>query len=303
MRVLQANRRAVLAAGLATIVLPGRLLAKAPTLPFSTPQANLEAYVKLVGSIASAIKYTHYQGTLYAVIAGKIPKPLLRFEALGKARWTPQEDGSYLRKSHDIGFFGDLETREPIYEYPNPLNGRNTVPLHYRNGRGETLYTAQGPRLPWRGTDQEDERGPFAPDWTVSGDGVWVNDEVSGERDSWLDPEDWPLASSGKKIQIRSTVTSKGRLSQLQDPDIMSGDCTIVWTGLFPWLPWMQMGQQPGFLLWRSIGRKIDASDEASTRILDYIAKHQPNYLTVEDPWMDRKNSWIDYAKERKPVR
>jgi hypothetical protein len=170
-------------------------------------------------------------------------------------------------------------------------------PLHYKNGRGETLYTARGPRLPWSGAQTGAENIPFAPEWTISGNEIWVDDEVSGERESWLSPKDWPQASSGAKIQIRSTVTSKGYVSDLVDPKVSSGRCTGIWTGLFPWLPWLLMGQRPGFLLWRSIGRKIRSPAEASPRILDFIAKREPGYLTTEDPWMDRKNSWIDYSK------
>jgi hypothetical protein len=264
---------------------------------FLTPQDHLKAYVKLVGSIAAEMLYTHYQGVLYAIIPNEVPMPLVRFEALGKARWTPQPNGSYLRKSHDIGFFGDLETRLPVDVLRNPYTKREVRPLHYKNGRGETLYTVNGPQLPWAGAQTVGEAVPFAPDWTISGNEIWVDDEVFGERESWLAPKDWPEASSGERIHIRSTVTSKGTVSELSDATVSSAHCTIIWTGLFPWLPWLLMGQRPGFLLWRSIGRKIRSPDEASGRILDFIAKREPEYLTSEDPWMDRKNSWIDYSK------
>jgi hypothetical protein len=270
-----------------------------PERLFRTPQDNLRAYVKLVGSTAAEMLYTHYQGVLYGVIPNEVPMPLVRFEALGKARWTPQQDGSYLRKSHDLGFFGDLKTRMPIDNFLNPYTKESVRPLHYKNGRGETLYTRTGPRLPWAGAKTADEAVPFAPDWTVSGDEIWVDDEVSGERESWLSPKEWPRASSGERMHIRSTVTSKGYVSELTNSSLSSARCTIIWTGLFPWLPWLLMGQRPGFLLWRSIGRKIRSPGEASSRILNYIAEREPNYLTAEDPWMDRKNSWIDYSRSK----
>jgi hypothetical protein len=100
-------------------------------------------------------------------------------------------------------------------------------------------------------------------------------------------------------MHIRSTVTSKGYVSELTNSSLSSARCTIIWTGLFPWLPWLLMGQRPGFLLWRSIGRKIRSPGEASSRILNYIAEREPDYLTAEDPWMDRKNSWIDYSRSK----
>ncbi|MGJ8563079.1 MAG: DUF1838 family protein [Alphaproteobacteria bacterium] len=279
----------------ATIIKPAR------HLDLSTPQQNLDAYVTLIGSRAAEMRYTHYQGVLYGVVANDIPKPLMRFEALGKVRWTPQADGSYLRKSHDLGFFGDYETRQPIDSFINPYTGLETQPLHYKNGRGETLYTVNGPRLPWSGAKSNEDARPFKPDWVISGDEIWVDDEVSGERESWLNPSDWPKASSGENIYIRSTVTNKGFVSELSNPNIMAGRCTGIWTGFFPWLPWMLMGQKPGFLLWRSIARKIASPEEASDRILSFIDEREPDYLKLEDPWMERKNSWIDYTKTRKP--
>lgn len=271
-------------------------------IDFQSPQENLDAYVKLIGSLEAQMLYTHYQGILYAVIANDIPKPLMRFEALGKVRWTPQNDGTYLRKSHDMGFFGHLETRQPIDSYINPYTKQNVTPVHYKNGRGETLYTVNGPRLPWDNAVSNDDAKPFLPDWSRSGDEIWIDDDISGERESWLDPQKWPLASSGEKIFIRSTVTSKGYLSELSDPAIKFARCTGVWTGFFPWLPWLLMGQRPGFLMWRSIARKIQSPNEASDRILSFIDEREPDYLKLEDPWMERKNSWIDYTKKRTPV-
>lgn len=298
------NRRAALA-GIGTVPLLAHVSAASAATPLdlSTPKQNLNAYVKLIGSLAAEMLYTHYQGVLYAIIANEIPQPLMRFEALGKVRWTPQLDGSYLRKSHDLGFFGDLGSRQPIDSYKNPYTGKTVQPFHYKNGRGETLYTVNGPRLPWKGAASADDAVPFKPDWAMSGDELWVDDEVSGERDSWLNPADWPKASSGNRIYIRSTVTSKGYISELQDPAISAARCTGIWTGFFPWLPWLLMGQRPGFLLWRSVARKIKSPEEASSRILSFIAEREPDYLTLEDPWMERKNSWIDYTKERQPVR
>jgi hypothetical protein len=137
---------------------------------------------------------------------------------------------------------------------------------------------------------------PFTPDWVVSGDEIWLDEDTGGERENWLSPNEWPLASSGARFRARSIVSSKGLLSEIANKRKTSGRCTIFWTGLFPWLPWMQMGQRPGYLLWRSIGRKIRHPNEASPRILDFIAAREPDYLTLEDPWMDRKNSWIDFA-------
>jgi hypothetical protein len=130
-----------------------------PERLFRTPQDNLRAYVKLVGSTAAEMLYTHYQGVLYGVIPNEVPMPLVRFEALGKARWTPQQDGSYLRKSHDLGFFGDLKTRMPIDNFLNPYTKESVRPLHYKNGRGETLYTANRPAAAMGGSENGGRSG------------------------------------------------------------------------------------------------------------------------------------------------
>jgi hypothetical protein len=296
------GRRAFMGAAAGAAAVPSAVIAKPWAADreslFTTAADHLKAYVRLVGSTAPEMLYTHYQGVLYGVIANDVPMPLVRFEALGKARWTPQPDGSYLRKSHDLGFFGDLRTRQPLDRWHNPYIKEDVRPLHYKNGRGETLYTTTGPRLPWGKDAKASDAGKsFAPDWTVSGDEIWVDDEVFGERESWLSPTQWPRASSGPRIYIRSTVVSKGFVSELTDATVSSARCTGMWTGLFPWLPWLHMGQRPGFLLWRSVGRKIRTPQEASPRILDFIARREPRYLIDEEPWLDRKNSWIDYAK------
>lgn len=73
------------------------------------------------------------------------------------------------------------------------------------------------------------------------------------------------------------------------------------WFRTGPWLPWMKMGQAPGYLIYSGQGRKYDSFDQLPTKVKEYTLKNFPTYVTAPDSfYQPNETSWTYYAKLKK---
>jgi hypothetical protein len=273
-----------LAASLAAGGLGSRRAAATTSLDFSNAEEGLRAYAKLVGSTEAATVHYWYAGTIYGVLPGEDSQPVMGFAGLAKNIWRPLDDGTFSQRIFDVGYYADLETGEPLDEFANPFTGEINYPVHYTSGPSQ--FTRKAERR----------------NWQTSGDDVWLEESLAFKMPNWLDPVEWPLASSGKTLHFRYTNTYRGTLSDLANPDIPSTPSLLGWNAITDWYPFMLMGQQPGFLNWISQGRKINDFSEVSSQTLRYLEAHFPDYLDLDAPWTEPANNYVQYMEQRRPV-
>jgi Protein of unknown function (DUF1838) len=281
------------AAGLAAAAFTTPVAAQSSkTLDFTKPADNVTAYAKMVGSTVKAMTYLQYTGEIFTLVPGEVQKPLFRLKGLVKAAWTPRGDGAYSHVNYDHGLFCDAETGVVLDTFKNPYTGETNRPLHYKSGPFEATI---GPKRA--------DGTPFILNWDISGDDMRLTETSYGERDNWLQPKDWPRASTGEKAQMSSSSTYIARLSELSDPARSAVTATHFWTFIAPWPAWMLVGQKPGSVLWRWVGRKIIDRSELDPVIVAEIERRLPGYMTKDRPWTEKSNGWIQYMNERKADR
>jgi hypothetical protein len=276
------NRRSVLAGSAAIAAAPA--FAARRTLDLSDPKDSLTAFIKLSGSVTEAWVYSLYEGPLLAIVPGAVPQPVCGFAGLIKTRWTPEADGTFTQEIYDNGYFSDLDTGEIIDTLRNPLTGETVRPQHFLVG--PTTYThGPGPR-PWR------EIGDLI---TVStGRGLAVPNP--------FDPAQWPRESPGDQLIYHFATTYVGRRADLEDDSLSQASNTYTWNAFYSWLPWMLMGQRPGFVYWQAQGRKLAGVDEVPDMMRTHIANTWPSYLDDGAPWTGRKDTSQAYMAERRPA-
>jgi len=251
---------------------------------FSDAGEELRAYVKLVGSTEAAAVHYFYSGKIYGLVPGEDSQPIMGFAGLAKNIWKPLDDGNFAQRIFDIGYFADLERGEPIDEFFNPFTKKVNRPVHYANGPNEFIRKAE------------------KRNWQISGDDVWLEESLAFKMPNWLDPNVWPLASTGETLRFRYTNTYRGKLSDLKNPRIVSATSLLGWNAVTDWYPFMLMGQRPGFLHWISQGRKINNFSEVPQQTLQYLEANFPNYLSLEAPWAEQVNNYVQYMEQRQPM-
>ena len=61
----------------------------------------------------------------------------------------------------------------------------------------------------------------------------------------------------------------------------------MSWTRIADWLPWMQMGNNPGTMAFHSHSMKLmNGPSDLPRYILDYTEKNFPKYLEAPKEWL-----------------
>lgn len=279
---------AALAGG--TMVFPGAAGAKNPTaLQLSDSRVSLTSYVKLRGSVADETVFQPYEGDIFLVADGKVGIPLCGFRGIQKSQWRRDGQGGFTNADYDVGFYVDYHSREILHDWVNPVTGRTVEVYHYRGGPSGGHFRA--------GSQGGDVYGDAKGRWSMIGDHIWHTSANWGERPNPMSPAEWPLASSGETLLGSMSLSFAGRVSEVADPAVSMAPAYQIWTNTTAWMPWMEMGQRPGFNLWRWIGAKgadRTAIDPALVRAVEAV---WPGYVHDDAIWKEPTAGRVDYMR------
>lgn len=259
----------LLALGLSSEALPGvsgTLPARAPDL--SLPENNLRALVRMTASLRERDVPWWYDGTIFGVVPGEHPRPLVKFQGMELYWMRHLPDGAYELIGNTLTFFHDVETGALLSEFRNPYTGAtNPVsPAVQGGGAGRGFnYSVKGIRFT-RLLEQLPEQ-PLVLDWAFARDMVWLH--------NWTR---YPPGMPPPRWQQQTMFASQkdflnARLDSL--PVVFSS------TVHMPWLKWMDMGDRPGHVVWHAGGAKLRSIDELPDEYRQRAEKDYPAMLTA----------------------
>lgn len=238
------------------------------TLDLTTPEDCLTAMVKMRASLLAEDSPNWYFGTIYGVLPGKAPVPMVDYEGSEIDYYERQPDGSYRAYGATVSFFRDTRTRQRLHTFENPITGKtNEVQPNSISVKAHYIYNIYG------GKRSDDDR-PFGDQatlldqlkWTESGDHIWL----STRR---------PYPSG---VAMGEDQTILGSLQELHDPNSPKVYTTASPTYVAPWLRWMDMQDHPGHTVWAGPARKLDSVTEYPRELLDFMEKNFPEKLTAK---------------------
>jgi len=249
-------------------MLPARGEAKlVRTLDLANRHDALTALIKMRGSLqAEDVPYWYY-GTVYAVLPGQTPFPLVDFEGSEIDYYERQADGSYHAYAATASFFRDTRTKRLIASFDNPITGvRNEVRPNTISVDAHYVYTPSG----FKRSDDErpcDESASIADllEWRESGDDIWLT-----MRRAY--PPGLPMAEH---------QLVRGSLAELHDPSTNKVYTTAAPTYISPWLGWLDMRGHPGHTVWAGPAKKLDRVEDYPRELLGLMEKHFPEKLTA----------------------
>ena len=92
------------------------------TLDITAPRDALTAMVKMRASLEPEDCPNWYFGTIYGVLPGKTPIPMVDYEGSEIDYFEQQPDGSYRGYAATVSFFRDTYTRKRIETFENPID-------------------------------------------------------------------------------------------------------------------------------------------------------------------------------------
>lgn len=114
---------------------------------------------------------------------------------------------------------------------------------------------------------------------TVNGDTIWFNDDILFYKPAGLDEEGLPDFLPEGAMAQTELVTYRAKLSDVQNPNLVSAPATISISANIPWSRWLDMGDRPGGIFTRYMGRKLDNLGEVPQWLRRRITRDYPDYL------------------------
>lgn len=286
----------------------------------TNPRDNLYAFGKIWAGYAEPV-IGAFHGLMYARIDGRRMIPLFNYLGTGVLQAKIVENGDLMIKSRETGYFSDLRTGEILEVWDNPFTGEKNEVYHFYNdvlgGRlgdeiPKFLVGGEGsaPTLMNEGTAFPDANGkyPFLLPFTQAGDLMMMSWDYAHDYVNPVTPEGWPTYSTGAKITPSEHFTFNFSRRDLDDRSLPTLRFNAGFTRLSePW-PFMRMGKSPlrnMTLFGRMFSHKgLKGYDEVPRKMLDYIEKNAPEYLTLPKEWPvtnSRMDTWSTFALDVPP--
>ena len=255
----------------------------------NSPEGSLMALIRMRGSADGREVYADWRTTAWAVVPGQRMRPLFRLDGFNVARMEAQSDGGWRMLSREVAYYRDLTTGEVLKTWKNPFTGLDNEVLQVLNDPVNLQFPA--PSAP----------GARRVNLVPQGPDMVLRQDVPLAYPNPLSPKDYPVESTGETYFASEHFTYYARRADLEG-NAASVPTHYSWTRIGPWLPWMKMGQQPGFILYVGHGSKLPDAQALDPVVREYTQKNHPQYLKAPQAWSQpNETSWTFYRKQRPP--
>ncbi len=256
-------------------------------IDFTEPRANLDAFVKLRASSQPEDTVIWWSGRIYSMIPGQRGRHLFDFEGYNVSRIVHVE-GGYQHLSREVSLYEEPMTGTIIERWQNPFTEKEVSIVHVWNDPVNQEYLLNGPR------------GPFGIPFTdLDGDQMCWYLEIPLIYPSALPRQQYPKYSQSDLYQGIEMFQFYGARTSLEDPQQSSVPCHISWTRVGPWLPWMELGDYPGNLVYQCRGYKLpDGYTDLSGPVRAYVEDKHPEYQRSPETFTrPNETSWTYFKK------
>ena len=250
------------------------------------PQQLVEAYVKTVSDTSGKSSMTYANVIVMAMTPGERGRKLFALEVIGSSRFLRVE-GGFQRLSREVGLYTDLTTGEVLTTWTNPYLDRDVEVIHIQNDPVNFPFTVA----------QQD--GPRRLTFDDFGNLIAFHREVLLRYPSALPRAEYPLHSQGDWYEAAELFNSFVLREDLENEALTSAPAWGSWSRVGPWLPWMEMADRPGHLLYHGRSKKLlNGADDLPERLRAYVEKNMPKYLTAPDKFEEpNETSWTYFKK------
>jgi len=267
-------------------------------LDYTDPADNLYAFGKLWAGYDEPV-IGGFHGLMYARFGDQRMVPVFGYTGTGVLLAKIDADGNLWVKSRETGYFTDLETGDILETWYNPFTEKTVEVYHFYND----VLVGEGTVFPDANGDY-----PFVLPFQFYGDDMMLSWDYTHEYTNPVTPEGWPRSSTGTRISPSEHFTFNFSRRELEDRDIPTSRFTAGFSRISQFWPFMEMGGTPyanGSLFGRMFSHKgLGGYDDVPPKVLAYIEKHAPEFLTLPDHWdlgNRRVETWKAYAHDVPP--
>ena len=259
-------------------------------LDLDQPLDNQVALLKLQADLSGADVQGGFGGKAWAWLPGKENILLFNTYGIGCSRLEYDRESHSWHFSHrEALFYLDPVTNEVLKTWKNPMTGKTVEVIPILNDPVNRIYPIEG--------------GRFAPPYpyVVNGDNLVFQVDVLRAEHNTMSRAEYPLHSQQDVYQSGELWAIRGSLAEINDPERTSASCHTAWGRLAMWLPFMEMGDTPGFMIYHSQSFKLaNGWQDLPEHIHSYVEQNHPIYFKAPEKFLGmaaNDNSWT-YSKK-----
>ncbi|MEO0574799.1 MAG: DUF1838 family protein [Pseudomonadota bacterium] len=240
-------------------------------------------------------RYGIFEGRTYSRVPGE--KDRLLFNVLGiNVRHcgliTDDVRGRGFRSvSREIMVYMDPDSGEVIDTWLNPWTGKTIDVMHVANDP----VNMRAPRF----ENDEDGAPSLTRNYRLYGDTLVSSAEIPLFYPNPLGGDYQPYV--GGTYHAMEIFNSFYDAEKMLDTNVASiGDSKLAWSRVAQWLPWLEMGNRAGLMVFNATGFSTFDKDKIPTRLVEIMNERYPEYWTPPPVNDARANetSWTVFKKK-----
>lgn len=245
------------------------------TLDLDTAEDNCIALLKMQADISGKDALGGFPGEAWAWVPDEGNYHIMNTYGVGVSHveYRPEERG-WRFYHRECLLYTDPKTGEVVDSWYNPFTQRRVEVMHVFNDHVSRFYPLDGGRFtfPW--------------DYEIHGNNIVFRISVFRIEENPLTRKQYPLHSEGDRYQTGELWGMIGDLREIMDPDVTSASCVTSWSRMAGWIPFMEMGNRPGHMIFHSHAYKMQGGPaELPPQIRTYIEKNAPEYFESPQVW------------------
>ena len=259
-------------------------------LNLDEPIDNMTAFLKVRGSLNFGEEVIYYaNGKIYGFVEGERDKPLMGFQMYNIGRSVKKGENSYELLTNEVLLYTDLKTGKVLEKFENPYTEETVDVVHVWNSPVNQKQELEGRFGPWGVNHNK-----------YGDDMICMNADIFLAYPSPLSIKEFPKNSQSDLYEAAELFQFFFSEKDMNDPDKKSIDCTISWTRIGPWLPWLEMGQKQGKMVYQGAGYKLLEKDyDKMPKVLtEYVMANKPEYRHAPTEFTSpNETSWTYFKK------
>jgi hypothetical protein len=274
------------------MAMAGGLLALTPqaqgadALDLTDPAKRLDAFIKVEGDLAGKEVVQYGAGSIYTFIEGQTDRKLFDTEAFAVRRYQ-RIDGGWVRLHREVAVYRDAETGKIINNWYNPYLERYVPVLDIVQEFNRQYLVSELGKSFNVTVKTHDDDAFFVRNFFIS-------------REAEIQPKDYPLHGQDTRWELAEYHNYFCKISDLVNPKLTSAPCVGVTNSVSSFLPWLEMGNVPGHLIFQMRSAKLARVQDMPKDLVDYVAKNYPDYLGAPTSFSpaDAKTTGLNFYRQ-----
>ncbi len=238
--------------------------------------------------------YSMWEGKIYSRVQGEKDRHLFNVVGLNVRQCDCVEDPTrgkgFKLVGREIMMYLDPETNEIIDKWKNPWTGEMVDVVHVANDPVNMRNTVYEKDAEGNSTLKASFRKYGEIGVTSHEVPLFYKNPLAGDYQKYV-------GGTYHAMEIFNTYYQAEELTNSKIKNISQSN--ISWQRMSQWLPWMEMGSRPGWIIANATGKSVLEKDQIWTRIQKILEERYPKYDAP--PAMDDKRpnetSWTVFKK------